>query len=456
MTDILVNPASYKDPAGYVFEHNGRIYRKVNKVYASFYDQLMQSGLYACLSQKKWLLSHTETDQTFDLSTDFYKILSVQKLPFISYPYEWSFEMLKDAALLTLDINKAAIEHGMILKDATPFNIQFYQGKPVFIDTLSFETYEPFRPWVAYKQFCETFLFPLYLEYYLNTDIKKMLSAYIDGIPVQIIAGWLPVRSRFNLGVWLHVHVQHTVARKSQKEGSSTFDKAKMLRLVGHLNQVITGLNRPGTVSTWTNYYHETILSKEYLAEKEKLFRSFISNTDYTRALDVGANDGYFSAILAENAAEVIGVDSDSPCINRLYQQIKRQKRINILPLVVDISNPSPAVGLNNTERLSFLQRSSFDLVAVLALTHHLVFTRKIKPVLLPELFGKLTEKWLIIEFVPPEDPKVQELMQHKNGLHAPYDIPSFENDFSALFEIERKAIIPGCTRVLYLMKKRG
>lgn len=451
---MLVNPASYKDPAGFVFEQNGLIYRQVNKEYAPFYNQLMQSGLYSFLTQKQWLLPHEESDQAFNLSIDSFKVLSTPKLPFISYSYEWSFEMLRDAALLTLDINKAAIEHGMILKDATSFNVQFYKGKPVFIDTLSFETYDTSRPWVAYRQFCENFLFPLFLEYYLDTDINRILSAYIDGIPVNIAANCLPLRSRFNLGVWLHVYVQHSVTGNSKKESVLPFNKVKMQRMVEHLRQVVTSMKRQSPVSRWTNYYQGSILSDEYLSEKEKLFRLFISGIDYAQALDVGSNDGYFSNILSEDAAEVISIDADSPCINRLYLQSKMDKRLNILPMVVDISNPSPAVGFNNTERPSFLQRIKCDLVAALAIMHHLVFTRNINPKLLPELFRQLTRKWLIIEFVPTEDPKVQELLTQRKRFHS-YDVLIFENDFSALFEIEKKAGIPGSMRTLYLMKKR-
>jgi 2-polyprenyl-3-methyl-5-hydroxy-6-metoxy-1,4-benzoquinol methylase len=449
------HPSSFKDPSGFVFQAYGKNYRQVNKVYAENYELLTGSGLYGSLTEKKLLIPHAEIAENFTQSELFYKTLLPEQIHFISYVYEWSFDQLKDAALLTLRVLKIAVEHGMILKDATPFNIQFREGHPVFIDTLSFEKYDPAKPWIAYRQFCECFLFPLYLEHYLKTDIQKILSTYLEGIPVDVTAKLLPVKSSLNMGVWLHVYLQNNVKEDKTGVGSqANFDKKKLDHLTEHLGSIITRFRiNQGNQSTWSNYYRETILSQEYLLEKEKLFKEFIDAIAFSTVLDAGANDGYFSQILARKAAEVIAIDFDNQCINNLYRSIKKNNSKNILPLCIDITNPSPAVGFRNTERQSFIERAGFDLVTALALIHHLVLSKNIPVEDIAAFLAMVTHKFLIIEFVPLSDPKSQELIKNKTGFHA-YDETEFENAFANSFIWEKKQIIAGTGRILYLMRK--
>jgi hypothetical protein len=458
MTEVNIHPASYRDPAGFVFQYQGQIYRQVNTSYAAHYDLLLGSGLYDFLVKKQWMLAHAETGENINASPFFYKTLLPEQLNFISYPYEWSFDMLKDAALLTLKINKAAIEHGMILKDASAFNVQFRKGRPVFIDSLSFEKYDEREPWIAYRQFCEMFLFPLYLEYYLEEDIKKILSNYIDGIPAGLTAKLLPWKSRFSLGVRLHVLLQNKISRnKDAGKRTVQFSKVKLLRLLDHLESIIQGLHtRNALLTTWSDYYTETILSKEYLDAKTELFRSFTSGISFATALDLGANDGYFSRLLSAKKTAVVAVDFDSACINRLYSEIKKEKIENLLPLIVDISNPAPAAGFSNRERASFLERAQSDMVTALALIHHLVFTRNIPLALLAGFFEQLTIKYLLIEFVPVQDEKVQVLIKNKAAYHGGYDPEIFETLFAAYFSIIKKETIAGSERILYLMQKKN
>src|SRR5579871_4044325 len=366
MAEILHHPASYKDPSGFIFQLNGKYYRQVNKSFAADYEMLMQSGLYATLIQKKLLVAHTEISEQITGTSDCYKILLPQQLSFISYIYEWGFEQIRDAALVTLRVMKISLEHGMILKDATPFNIQFVDGKPLFIDTLSFEKYDETKPWIAYRQFCECFLFPLYLDHYLQTDIQKILSNYLDGIPVALTAKLLPGKSRFNLGVWLHVYLQNFVKKDAVPENKKqlSYNKQKLVTLITHLESIITKLNSSASQkSVWNNYYNETILSQGYLEEKRKIFSSFLNKIQYATALDAGANNGYFSKILSENKAQVTAIDYDAKCIDHLYTEIKKNNIPNILPLCIDITSPSAAVGFQNKERLSFIERAKAELV---------------------------------------------------------------------------------------------
>ena len=226
MPDPIIHPASFRDPSGFVFHWNDNYYRQVNKIYAGTYDLLMNSGLYDHLVQSGFLLPHSETEEIIAESENWYKTLRPRQISFITYPYEWCFLQLKDAALLTIKILKSSIDHGMIIKDATPYNIQFIDSHPVFIDTLSFEKYDATKAWVAYRQFCNMFLFPLYLEHYLKTDIQKTLVVYPDGIPVDITSKLLPLKSRTSVGVWLHVYLQNTITRNvSSKKEEEKFNK---------------------------------------------------------------------------------------------------------------------------------------------------------------------------------------------------------------------------------------
>lgn len=453
-----VHPASFKDPAGFVLIRDELVYRQVNQCYQPHYDQLINSGLYQELVEEGLLIAHKEIPENLSGSKQRYKTLLPAQLPFISYPYEWSFEQLRDAALLTLSIMRKAIRRNMILKDATPFNIQFVSGKPLFIDTLSFENYTSTEPWVAYRQFCETFLFPLYLEHYLRIDCIPWLKHYLTGIPVAETARLLPWKSRWNLGVRLHVLLQRRYSGHVENTASSgkqlVFSRQKLENLLQHLEAIISKL-APGypDKSTWSNYYEETILGKAYLQEKEQLVRQFCAGRIFGRVLDLGANDGHFTRILARAGSQVIAADSDSRCINTLYETLK-QHPLPIYPLVLDLSNPSPALGFAHTERMAFSTRAKADLVLALALIHHLVIGRNISlPVLAGWLAGLGPE--LIIEFIPREDEKVLQLLAARKDVFQDYDQAGFELAFTQFYQIEEQIPISGTARTLYRLRRK-
>ena len=451
-----VHPASFRDPAGFVFAVNGVFYRQVHRSYADQYDLLMRSGLYDALTGKGFLISHTEIAENLTQSPDRYKTLLPRQLRRISYAGEWSPEQLKDAALLTLDIQLIAMDHGMILKDATPLNIQFEQGSPLFLDTLSFEKYDPSRPWIAYRQFCECFLFPLFLQRYGQTGTDRIISAWPEGVPAAVTARLLPLKSRWNAGAWMHVFLQsHVRALPSSGTGNNQtgFSKTKLGRLIEHLHNLVSRLVRPSANhSAWSNYYDETILGKEYLDNKEQLFREYIRDIEFDDALDLGCNDGWFSKILAEKGVPVLAVDSDWRCIDKLY----RARIPQILPLCIDLSNPTPASGFRNAERASFTDRGRADLVIALALVHHLALGKNIPFPLIAAYFSELTLRYLIIEFVPLADEKAQQLIARKETAPAGYAGASFESAFSRYFRIEKKDPIPGTARILYRLKKES
>ena len=454
MVNYTRHPASFKDPSGFVFQVDRQVYRQVNQEYASEYDHLMNSGLYKHLVQKRWLIPHEEIDQNLTETPKWYKTLRPEQVSTISYPYEWCFEELKDAGLLTLQILRASLEYGMIIKDATPFNIQFHKGRAVFIDTLSFEKYDPLLPWVAYRQFCQHFLFPLYLEYYLKADLQKTMSTYMDGIPVDITSKLLPLKSNLSLGVWLHVYTQNTFRNSSKSKAEQIrFNKKKLINLISHLEHII-GRFVVRKSTTWSNYYEETILDKQYLLNKEKIFLEFCEELSVSSALDLGANEGYFTKLLAKKGIEVVSTDTDSRTIGNLYQYVKQQQVPNILPLVIDVTNPSPALGFNNAERSAFHDRVKPELVLALALIHHLVIGKNITLEMLGEYFAGIA-RYLVIEFVPREDPKVKQMLASRKDVFSDYSIERFEDCFTRHFDIQNKKLIPGTTRTLYLLQRK-
>ena len=453
MADHTRHPASYKDPSGFIFQASGKFYRQVNKIYAGHYDLLIRSGLSSFLQGKQLLLHHEEVTENILNSDDWYLTLLPEQVPFTSYPYEWCFEQLKDAALLTLQIVKFSLDKGMILKDATPYNVQFLNGRPVFIDTLSFEKYEPSLPWIAYRQFCESFLFPLLLSHYHKTSIQPFLNSYPNGIPVNITAKLLPWKSRLNPGVSLHVFLQNKLSKKTKNSGTATsFSKNKLFNLISHLDSIIRDLNNTDKTE-WSNYYSESISSPEYLGKKEEIITNLLQKLDGRKLLDLGANEGFFSRLAAAKNFNVIAIDKDDQCINFLYKKVKEENITNILPLCMDLMNPSAASGFANNERTSFGERIHTDAVLALALVHHLAIGYNLPLSKIAEYLYGFSHQ-LIIEFVPKEDEKVQLLLQNKKDIYPEYTREHFENIFRKRFTITEKVQVTGSDRIIYLMKR--
>jgi hypothetical protein len=262
--------------------------------------------------------------------------------------------MLKDAALLTLQLAKEAIGFGLILKDATPYNIQWHAGKLIFIDTLSFEKYNAEEPWIAYRQFCENFLSPLLLMHYSKNSLPQLLLAYPDGIPLAITKSLLPLRSKFSLYAYLHIHLHAAIAgkKKGSDEKRVQFSKQKLLNLITSLETLTDKLKLPGQQTAWSGYYEEAVQRNDYLEQKQKIIAQWLNEISAIKtAVDLGANEGMFSKLLEEKKIETIAADFDHVVIGRLYKKIKTEKWKYIIPLILDLSNPSPAIGVNNKER---------------------------------------------------------------------------------------------------------
>ncbi len=452
-----VHPSSYRDPSGFIFQQGDEIYRQVNTSFAGDYDLLFSNGLYKKLTDRQLLIPHEEINNLQTNITGAYKIIKPQKIDFISYPYEWSFDMLRDAALLTLQLVKEALNHQMILKDATPYNIQWHKGKLIFIDTLSFEQYAEGQPWIAYRQFCENFLSPLLLMYYSKRHLQQLLLAYPEGIPLDVTSSLLPFRSRFSLNTYLHIHLHTAVSRKKKNtaEKKVSLPLKKLQALINSLYTFIGKLKAPPADTVWADYYSEAATRNSYLAAKKEIIKKWVATYGpFQKSADLGANDGELSKLLAAGGASVLTVDFDPSCINRLYNEIKLTGAHTIQPLLNDLSNPSPAIGVNNRERASFAGRLQVDLSLALALIHHLSIGKNIPFNHVAEFFQATTEQ-LIIEFVPKNDPKVQLILQGKKDIYTSYTQENFEKAFEEYFLVRDKQIIQDSERILYFMTRK-
>ena len=423
--------------------------------YQVHYAQLMSSGLYEELVKKAYLIPHHEIEDINQFDFTAGRVILPEQIPFISYPYEWSFDMWKDAALLTLQIATTSLKKGMILKDATPFNIQFYKGKPIFIDTLSFENYEEGKPWIAYRQFSECFLAPLLLMHYCHPDTGKLFAVYPNGIPMDILVNLLPKRSKWNLNTLLHVHLQAKFSGKQkQKTGSeNNFSKQKLGLLIKGLESFVQKLSPKKIKTAWDDYYTDTILGDDYLAAKTTLVKSFSNFIDFKTVIDLGANDGHFSLIF-EDDKNVIATDADSNCINELYLKIKKEGIPNILPLVNNLTTPSPAIGWANTERESITARLKADLVLALALVHHLAIANNVPLALIAEWLQPMGDN-LIIEFVPKTDEKVKLLLQNRKDIFDDYSLENFRSIFAQKYTIVKEEKAGNTNRILFLMTRK-
>ncbi len=450
--------SSFRDPSGFVFQQDNQIFRVVNNSYRDNYDSLM-SKLYPVLTQAKLLIPHTEIDFDTTKNTHQYKLLQAEKIPFISYPYEWSFSQYQDAALSTLAIQKKALQQDMTLKDASAYNIQFHKGKAIFIDTLSFEKYEEGSPWLAYGQFCRHFLAPLALMSYHDPRMGAMMRDYIDGIPLDLASRLLPFRSRFRVPLFLHIHLhassqkRHANSENHTAKSNRKISRAAMMGLIDSLENGIKKLRLKTNTTEWGAYYEETILSDDYLAKKQRLVSGFLENTNAKLTWDLGANDGTFSRLAAQRAY-TISFDIDHLAVEYNYLKIKEKKEKNILPLLLDLTNPSPAIGWNNEERNSVFKREKPDLILALALVHHLAISNNVPLHKLAAFFAELTSQ-LIIEFVPKSDPRVRTLLATREDIFPDYTQVGFEAAFNKYFTIKNQQKIEGTDRILYLMAQK-
>jgi len=451
---------SFRDPDGFVFVDDGTVFRQVNESYGITYQNFMNSGLYTELVRRSLLVPHTEDDLGKALSDAAYKVLLPQQVPFISYPYEWSFSQLKSAALHTLEIQSLALDFGMSLKDASAYNIQFVNGRPILIDTLSFEQYVEGMPWVAYRQFCQHFLAPLCLMSLTDVRLCQLSRIHIDGIPLDLASRLLPWFSWFRPWLLFHVHLHARSQKRYADEVvghenlKAKFGLKSLRGLVDSLRSLVQKLEWKAKDSVWDEYYEEDSYAKSALEHKKGVVERFLCDTSGETVWDLGANTGLFSRIAAEKGLQVISWDFDYACVDINYRRIVQDGHQNILPLVLDLANPSPGLGWAHCERHSLLDRAPVDIVLALALIHHLVISNNVPLERVAELFSRLCTS-LIIEFVPKQDPKVVKLLANRRDVFLDYDREGFERAFGLFFEVKQSIPVEESQRILYLMIRK-
>ena len=462
---------SYRDPDSFVFYEEGRVCRALSQDSRTVLNQAWQKGALRNLVDKGVIVGSRmlaeESDEYARLSSRFpgwRGFMVHDKIPMISYPYEWCFSMLADAAAIHLEIQQALLNQGFSLKDASAFNVQFTAAKPVFIDLGSVEIPARLDVWIAYSQFCRMFLFPLLLYMHRGLGFRETLIANIEGPSVEQV---VKVFGRFRSmrpDMFLDVFLQHLFGARGKQQaralraelqnkgGNSDVQKMNLGRLARKIEKL---RSHHCTSGHWVGYATDNTYADTARVVKESFVREFLQTCKPDSVLDLGCNTGEYSIMCAQSGARVVAVDSDIDCVEMLYQRAKKEK-LDILPLVMDLANPSPGLGFMNSERRSFLDRAPCDAVMALALVHHLLITARLPLSAICCLMASVAKRYLVIEFVEREDEMFQTLLALRKDLYGEITIEGFLAAFDKSFALVRRAAIPGTRRHLFLFERKG
>ncbi len=458
MTDWQPDAGSFRDPGGAILEHDGRIFRLITKHSRADWEHFSASPLYGELQRERLLIPawRAAPSNLPGVATDTL-VVEHERVPFVSYPYEWSFTMLRDAALLHLELMERCLRHGFILKDATPYNVQFVGATPVFIDALSFTRLQEGEPWAGYNQFCRLLLYPLLLEAYKGVGFQAWLRSELEGIDPAVFARLFSWRDLLRPGVLTHVMLHAWLQKRAETARASVRGEIRRAGLskdairhnVRRLRRLVERLKPNQTDSGWTVYEATHSYKESARRQKEEFVRRATVAVKPLLVWDLGANVGEFSRIAAESAGTVVAMDSDAATVDQMYCSLRVEHNGKILPLVVNVANPSPSQGWSGLERRSLPARGKPDLVLCLALAHHLRVSANV-PVeaLLAWLAG--LQAALVIEFVSKDDAQTKRLLLNKDDTYDDYDRPFFERCLQRFFRIEETLELNGGTRVLY------
>jgi SAM-dependent methyltransferase len=459
-----VNAGSFRDRDGRVYHYNDRVFRGLSSAALESFRQLREKSFFQELSDSGKVIGTREISPADNpmpkaVTEPWAGFLEHDRVPVISYPYEWTFSMLKAAASLQLHLVERAVSNGFSLKDATPYNIQFVNREPVFIDLPSFEPLRKGEPWSGYRQFCEMFLFPLFLQAYKGCDFQPLMRGSINGIDVQAAAALFGFRDRFRKGVFSHVWLQSKLDRRfggsSENVRSSLksagFNRELILVNVRKLQKLVNSLEWHAKGSEWGDYADFHNYSEDDHAAKEAFISDVITAQAPRTVWDIGCNTGQFSRIAAPKCDHVVATDIDHVAVERLF--LHSETPGNILPLVQNVADPSPNWGWRNRERSDLQTRSRPDLVLCLALIHHVVITANIPLAEFVDWLSGLTDK-LVIEYVSRNDDKVQTLLRNKEDKYQDYSRESLETNLKRHFHIDRQQKVNNGDRTLYCCVK--
>jgi hypothetical protein len=458
----MLDPASFRDPSGFVFRRDGVLYRQIQPSAAADWAAFRSTGLYDRLVADGLVVEHEDVSSELAATADAAAVIRPRAIEFISYPYEWAFSQLKEAALLTVELQSRALDAGMRLRDASAYNVQFDGGRPILIDSLSFEVAELTDPWPAYRQFCEHFIAPLALMAYRDARCGLMLREFIDGIPLDLAVRLLPGRTRLNLGLSAHIHLHAGAQRRASKEAAPPPEGAQrparrisetgQRALLDSLQRTVAGL-RYEPSSHWMEYATATSYSEAATASKGQIVREMLAAVGGGTAWDVGANIGVYSAMAADAGYRVIAFDQDAASVEAHWRRVRGGANPAILPLILDLANPSPAIGWALEERSSFLERGEPDVMLALALVHHLGIGNNVPLPSVARLFARMASR-AIVEFVPKNDPMTRRLLAARPDIFEQYDIDGFRDAFGRAFRTVREAPVADSTRTLFLLER--
>lgn len=451
---------SFRDPSGFVYTRDGTLYRQVNSTFRQPFEAFLASGLYDELSRDGLLIPHEQVGLELSATPDAFTVIRPERIPFVSYPYEWSFGQLQDAAKLTLEVQERALAKGFTLRDSSAYNVQFQNGKPVLIDTLSLEPLQEGRAWDAYKQFCEQFLLPLTLMSTRDVRYGTLLRSYLDGIPLDLGSRLLPRRTWASPSILIHIHM-HAWAQEryagsaagSAVKGRSMSRKA-LLTLVRSLGDAVRRLSWRPAGTEWADYVTDNNYSETAARSKREMVVAHLRASGARTVWDLGANTGEYSRAAREVAPLVVSFDMDPAAVERNYRRVRDERETGILPLLQDLTNPSPRQGWGGSERLSLEDRSPADALLALALIHHLAIGHNLPLDRIASYLARLG-RTLIIEFVPKSDVQVRRLLLSRPDIFPGYTKEDFEKAFSRHFTIQASGPIKDSERWLYSMSSR-
>ena len=461
MSEIALEPGSFRDRTARVFYHDGKIFRGLNETAFREWEALSTTSFFRRMSGTGAIVPTRQRDlASLPLSPSdqpWAAVLEHEKLPFVSYPYEWSFSMLRDAALLQLDLVLAGLDEGIGLKDASAYNLQWKGASPVFVDVASFYKRAEGEPWVGYRQFCQMFLYPLLVQAYRDVPFQPWMRGNIDGMDAEVCLSMMGARDYARGGVLAHVYLQakaqrayNATTRDVRKDLSKAgFDKRIIKANAERLRALVAGLEWTPKQSTWSDYLKCGHYEASDAAQKRDFVREVAGAREWNLAWDIGCNVGVFSRIAAERAKYVVAMDADHLAIDKLYLALKSEKAANILPLVVNVTDPSPNLGWRNMERKRIDERGRPDLILALALIHHVVIGGNIPMAEFVQWLRDLGGE-LVIEFVTRKDPMVVTLLRNKEDHYDDYDEAVFERELAARFRIAKRQPLGSGTRIMY------
>jgi SAM-dependent methyltransferase len=453
ITPAAAETRSFRDPAGTLFQDGRRVLRQVHADAVPALEAFLMTRTAREAVQRGALVSSARVGE---------ELFEHERIPFPSYPYEWPAEMLHTAGKLTLELARSAVEEGFGLKDATPYNVLFRGSAAVFVDVLSFEPRDPRdAAWQAYAQFARTFLLPLAVTGRLGVPLASIFAGQRDGLEPETVYRWTgamrrlspPFLSLASIPTWLSGREKETTYRVelAKSEEQARFVLGRVLRSCARQLESLEPRPRD---SSWSGYLeHKSIYSGAQQAQKEAFVRDALRPGD---VLDVGANEGHFSFLAAREGASVVAIDADAACVGAIWREASK-RGLEVLPLVVDLTRPTPAMGWRNRECASFLERAreGFDVVMMLAVLHHMLVTERIPLEEIFELAQELTRESLLIEFVGPDDPMFKRIVHGRDRLYSHLTRERFEATAARRFELVRSTRIDGMERWLYLYRRR-